>query len=241
LRPLQGAINRALVVNADDFGQSAGVTRGIIEAHERGIVTSASLMVLWPASAEAAAYSRRQPGLSVGLHLDLGEWTCRAGVWEALYTRVDSTDPDAVDLEVRKQLERYRDLVGQNPTHLDSHQHVHRSDPVRSTLMRVAGELRVPLRHLTPSIQHCGSFYGQTATGEPLPDLIGMPALAALLRRLPEGVTELACHPGYAHDLESMYTDERTIELHSLCAPEVRQVLADAEIRLISFADLQAA
>ena len=49
---------RRLIVNADDFGQSPGVNRGIIEAHQHGIVTSASLMVSWPAAAEAAAYGR---------------------------------------------------------------------------------------------------------------------------------------------------------------------------------------
>ena len=46
---------RILVVNADDFGQSEGVNRGIIEAHTNGIVTSASLMVRWPAAREASA------------------------------------------------------------------------------------------------------------------------------------------------------------------------------------------
>jgi predicted glycoside hydrolase/deacetylase ChbG (UPF0249 family) len=43
-----------LIVNADDFGQSAGINRGIIAAHEQGMVTSASLMVRWPAAHEAA-------------------------------------------------------------------------------------------------------------------------------------------------------------------------------------------
>lgn len=53
------AQSRFLIVNADDFGQSPGVNRGIIEAHEHGIVTSASLMVRWPAATEAAAYGRQ--------------------------------------------------------------------------------------------------------------------------------------------------------------------------------------
>ena len=75
---------RALIVNADDFGQSPGVNRGVIRAHERGIVTSVSLMVRWPASTEAAAYGRAHPALSVGLHVDLGEWVCRKGSWQAL-------------------------------------------------------------------------------------------------------------------------------------------------------------
>jgi predicted glycoside hydrolase/deacetylase ChbG (UPF0249 family) len=64
---------RTLIVNADDFGLTSGVNAGIARAHEEGILTSASLMVRWPAAAEAAAYAARTPGLSVGLHVDLGE------------------------------------------------------------------------------------------------------------------------------------------------------------------------
>ena len=67
---------RFLIVNADDFGQSSGVNRGIIQAHCTGIVTSTSLMVRWPAATEASALSLKYPDLNIGLHLDLGEWYC---------------------------------------------------------------------------------------------------------------------------------------------------------------------
>jgi chitin disaccharide deacetylase len=72
-------MRRYLIVNADDFGLSEGVNRGIIEAAEKGIVTSASLMVRQPAAAAAAAYARKLDRISVGLHLDLGEWVYRNG------------------------------------------------------------------------------------------------------------------------------------------------------------------
>ena len=60
-----------IVVTADDLGLSPGVTRGILEAHKRGVVRSASLMVTFASSPEAAALSRLEPDLEVGLHLDL--------------------------------------------------------------------------------------------------------------------------------------------------------------------------
>jgi len=56
---------RSLIVNADDFGQSAGVNAGVMATHQRGIVTSASLMVRSPAAAEAVAYARAHPSLSL--------------------------------------------------------------------------------------------------------------------------------------------------------------------------------
>src|SRR5437016_13239436 len=85
-RGARRVVNRVLVVNADEFGRSRGVNEGVAEAHERGIVTSASLMVRRPHAGDAAAYARAKPALSVGLHVDLGEWTYREGEgWAAVY------------------------------------------------------------------------------------------------------------------------------------------------------------
>ena len=66
-------MTRTLIVNADDFGRSAEINAGIVQAHRDGIVTSASLMVRWPAAVGAAAYARERPDLALGLHFDLGE------------------------------------------------------------------------------------------------------------------------------------------------------------------------
>jgi chitin disaccharide deacetylase len=62
---------RYLTFNADDFGASTGINRGIVECHTRGVVTSASLMVEGRAVHEAVAISRDCPALSVGLHWDV--------------------------------------------------------------------------------------------------------------------------------------------------------------------------
>jgi len=230
--------DRAVIVNADDFGQSAGINRGIGEAHERGIVTSASVMVRWPAAPAAAAYARAHPRLSVGLHVDLGEAIYRGGAWIALYERVDREDARAVEAEIRAQLSLCRDLLGRNPTHLDSHQHAHTEEPVRSILDGIAGELGVPLRHRSSRVRHDGRFYGQTGTGDPLTDGISVAHLVEMLRGLPAGVTEVACHPGFADDLQTMYRAERRIELDALCDPGVRRAVRDEGIDLIGFADL---
>src|SRR5918996_3488980 len=106
---------RVLIVNADDFGRSRGVNRGVIRAHEEGIVTSATMLVRWPAAEDAAAYSRRS-SLSVGLHFDLGEWEYRDGEWHALYEVPVAQTPDAIAEEVERQLERFELLTGRSPT-----------------------------------------------------------------------------------------------------------------------------
>src|SRR5215472_6600967 len=111
---------RYLIVNADDFGLSEGVNRGIIQAFERGIVTSASLMVRQPAAEAAANYACKNPRLSLGLHLDLGEWFFKDGEWLPLYSVVSTDDAKAVAAEIERQLTQFRKLSGQNPSHLDS-------------------------------------------------------------------------------------------------------------------------
>jgi predicted glycoside hydrolase/deacetylase ChbG (UPF0249 family) len=228
-----------LIVNADDFGMSSGINRGIIEAHERGIVTSASLMVRGGAAREAALLAREHTRLSVGLHVDLGEWCYRGGNWVPVYEVVDLENRAAVAAEIARQLSAFRDMLSCDPTHLDSHQHVHQQQPVRSLLVKLARELKVPLRHCSDEVSYCGDFYGQTGKGEPQHEAITMEGLKATLAELPMGVTELGCHPGWAEDLQSSYGIERAMEVQTLCDPGVRAFLAAEGIELHSFATLR--
>jgi predicted glycoside hydrolase/deacetylase ChbG (UPF0249 family) len=228
--------DRVLIVNADDFGRSAGVNRGVIQAHEEGIVTSATLMVRWPAAEEAAEYARGR-SLSVGLHLDLGEWERRDGEWHSRYEVLEGDSEEAVAEEIARQLERFESLVGATPTHLDSHQHVHRRDPVRTAVWRVAHRLAIPVRELTPDISYIG-FHGQDQDGNPLPEAITPEVLVETIEQLPQGVTELGCHPAADADHPSAYDRERLRELEVLCDPMVAAAIDRAGVALRSFGDL---
>lgn len=227
-----------LIVNADDFGQSHGINLGIITAYRHGIVRSASLMVRWPAVAEASAYAREHPGLSVGLHVDLGEQIFRAGEWVPLYIVVPLQDETAIRDEISRQLGVFDRLMGHAPTHLDSHQHVHLREPVRAILMELAQRLGIPLRHCSPEITYRGNFYGQTVEGTPLHDVISVDGLIQILESLSAGCTELGCHPAAHCDLHTMYGQERLEELKVLCDPRVRAAVLAMGFELRSFADL---
>jgi predicted glycoside hydrolase/deacetylase ChbG (UPF0249 family) len=230
--------HRYLIVNADDFGQSRGINRGIIQAYERGIVTSASLMVWGQAAAEAAAYAHAQPKLSLGLHVDLGEWTYRGNEWVPVYELVPADDDQAVAGEAERQLAAFRRLVGADPTHLDSHQHVHRENGMRPIFAEIARRLSIPLRSVSPEVPYCGNFYGQDEKGQSFSKLISVDALIKILAELPRGVTELGCHPGKGNDFESKYRGERAQEVKTLCDPQVRAAVASMGITLCSFRDV---
>jgi predicted glycoside hydrolase/deacetylase ChbG (UPF0249 family) len=229
---------RYLIVNADDFGLSPGVNEGIIVAHQRGIVTSASLMVRRSSAAEAVRCARDHPELGLGLHVELAEWEFRDGAWLCVDQAVDVNDRSAVAAEVARQLAAFRNLVGRNPTHLDSHQHVHRDEPVKSVLSARAHGFGVPLRHFSSSVGYRGDFYGQTARGAPLPGSISADRLIAILKSLTPGITELGCHPGLGGDLASVYNQERALEVEALCDPRVRETIAAERIILRSFCGL---
>ena len=228
-----------LIVNADDFGQSTGINEGIIETFERGIVRSTSLMTRWPAAAEAARYAKAHPDLSVGLHLDLGEWTYRLNQWVPLYQVVRTDDQAAVAEEVRRQLLTFNELLGRNPTHIDSHQHAHCAESVGSIVRKLADEIDAPLRHYS-DVRYCGAFYGQTSTGTPLLANIAVDALLKLLANLDPGITELGCHPAKRIDFDTMYSIERVMELEILCNSRIPEFLAENHIELCSFHSVSA-
>jgi len=231
---------RRLVVNADDLGLSAGVNRGIAEAVERGIVTSVSLMVRGPDAAGAARWARAHPHVSTGLHVDIGEWAFRDGAWAPLYQVVDPEDAAAVSDELSHQLRMFLHLLGRPPTHLDSHQHAHRAQPLRSCLAHAGERLGVTVREMSGSVAYCGEFYGQDGRGQPYHSGITFEALLGVFDRLPEGTTELSCHPGSddLSEIDSMYVSERAIERAVLCDQRVRPALAARGIQLRSFAAL---
>jgi predicted glycoside hydrolase/deacetylase ChbG (UPF0249 family) len=210
-----------LIVNADDFGASPGINRGVVEAHRRGILTSASLLVDMPASEEAAGLARGLPRLSAGLHVDL------AG----------RADPDDCRAELRRQLRRFQELTGGPPTHLDSHHNVHRDPRLLGPFLELARQHGLPLREHSPA-RYFSKFYGQWG-GASHPEQVGVDSLVRMLEtEVPDGCTELNCHPGYVGPgLASSYAAEREAELRTLCAPAVRAALARLDIRLINFWD----
>jgi predicted glycoside hydrolase/deacetylase ChbG (UPF0249 family) len=224
-------VDKHLIFNADDFGASTGVNRGILECHTRGVVTSASLMVTGRAAAEAVSMSRDHPALAVGLHWDVcGENECA----------FDLDDVPAVRDEFRRQLDAFHRLLGRPPTHVDSHRHAHRAVHLLPVFRDLVAPLGVPLRG-DGRVRFVGGFYAQWEWLVTNLEYVSVPFLQRLLREeVAEGWTELSCHPGYrSPDFSSVYLAEREAEVRTLTDPRVGRTLAALGIRLVSFADLE--
>ena len=210
-----------LIVNADDFGASRGINRGIIEAHRHGIVTSTSLMVNTPFSAEAAKLADEVRHLSVGLHVNLPTET--------------NGSPEHTRDDLQKQFARFVELMGRPPTHLDSHHNVHRDPEKLPVFFALAEEYDLPLREHS-AVRYFPRFYGQWGRQTHL-EQISVESLTRMLEtEIETGITELSCHPGYVDaDHVTGYYVEREAELSTLCDPVIREVLAMQSIQLTNY------
>jgi predicted glycoside hydrolase/deacetylase ChbG (UPF0249 family) len=222
-------MHKYLIFNADDFGASTGVNRGILECHTRGVVTSTSFMVTGRAVREAVSISRDHPALAVGLHWDV------CGEDEREF---DTGDQAVVRDEFRRQLDEFHRLLGRMPTHVDSHRHVHREEHLMPVFRELVAPLRVPLRD-EGRVNFVGGFYAQWEWKVTKLEYVSVPFLRRMLREeVPRGWTEFSCHPGYASaDYTSVYLAEREAEVRTLTDPRIRQTIEELGIRLVSYAD----
>ncbi|MBI4588116.1 MAG: ChbG/HpnK family deacetylase [Candidatus Rokubacteria bacterium] len=248
---------KRLIVNADDFGLTAGVSRGILEAHRKGIVTSTTMLVnreVDPALVEELKGS----DLGVGLHLNL-----TLGTPVSDPTRVPSlvdgegafirdareaaarATADEARIELGTQIDAFRKLMGRFPSHLDSHHHVGRHAPIQGLIFDFARALKLPVRSPDDRVRAAARrlklrtpdhFFGESGP-EPC---WSAERLLAQLASLPDGVSEFMTHPGYFdRDLAySRYGRQREEELRGLTDPAVREAVVARGICLCHFGEL---
>lgn len=152
---------KRLIINADDFGLSRGINEGIILAHRKGILTSATLMANMPAFGQAVELAGQNRGLGVGVHLNIlrgvpvsppervpslidpeGRFWSRVSVLiKKLISR--QVRVEEVEREWRAQLEKILG-AGIRPTHFDSEKHLHTWPPLFRTVLKLAGEYSIP-------------------------------------------------------------------------------------------------
>ena len=247
-------MSRRLVVNADDWGMTRGVSEGILAAHRHGIVTSTTVLVT--ADLDRGLVARLlDSGLGVGLHvnLTLGMPLTRGRslvdghgrfVRDARHAAARAAGRD-VHAEVEAQVAKFQKTFRRVPTHLDSHHHVGLHSPVREIVLQVARELGVPVRSQDGAARTRARSAGLRTPdhffGESGPGAYWSPATTlATLRALPPGVSEFMTHPGWfdADLAGSRYGRQRETEMIGLGTPHARAAAAALAITLCTFAEI---
>ena len=182
---------RRLIVNADDFGFTRDVNRGIVAAHQRGILTATTLMATGAAFDDAVALARENPSLDIGCHLVLvnapsalePERLLPATVAELLgllaLGRIRVYD------ELRAQVRKIL-AAGIRPTHLDTHKHTHLASPVLEAVARISEEFRI--RWVRRPFD-----FPLTAAGVPWTKRLSSRALTVVRRRFHRVLTAHGC------------------------------------------------
>ena len=248
---------KRLIVNADDLGRTPGINAGIFEAHARGLVTSATLMVGFTPAKEATDAWARSPEIGIGLHValtggrpilpseEVPSLVDGEGRFPAKPDGLEGARPEEVMAEVGAQFERFRALAGRLPTHLDSHHHSHRLPMVCDALVKIAGRYSLPVRKASDEVGERLRQAGIATSDFFVERFFGSEArlgvLLEILGNLAPGVTELMCHPAKVDEalrLDSSYVDARDQELAVLTHPEAIRAIQEEDILLTHFGEL---
>jgi predicted glycoside hydrolase/deacetylase ChbG (UPF0249 family) len=154
-------MHRQLIVNADDYGRSPGVSRGILDAHRGGIVTSTTVMINQPGIEPQLEEALACEGLGIGLHLVFSAWrpllppatipglVRSDGMFldqHTLWAQAERIPLEQLTAELAAQLERFVSLAGGEPDHLDCHHFVHLYPPFFQIYADLAAQYSLPLR-----------------------------------------------------------------------------------------------
>jgi predicted glycoside hydrolase/deacetylase ChbG (UPF0249 family) len=271
---------KVLITNADDYGRSPAVSRGIRHAHTYGIVSSTTVMVNLPGAAmEIANAMEETPGLALGVHLNLttgppcstpeavpglvdhqGQFLDKS----IFFNHPDEIKASEVGTEWRAQIDAFLGS-GAQLDHLDSHHHIAAWSPTLwEIFLSLADEYHCGIRYpipadlpwqslfdLIPLSSHTWARNGLNqmtqSAGLTCPDrfLAGffgtganLKQLHIMLHELPEGVSEIMCHPGFVDETlreVSGYWEERKVELDALTHPETLRLLSKRNIHLRNF------
>jgi len=245
-----------LVVNADDFGLSKGQNYGIIEAHRQGIVTSTTAMVNGEAIVHATELCQQVAELGGGMHfvLTLGKPLSampmltregQLGKWVWQMAEEGRLPLQEINQELASQYQRFIELFGCPPTHIDSHHHVHFIPEIYDIVDRFARERDIPIRRdrrssagntsVQPAARSNEGFSSEFY-GDSLSEALFLKILDDSLQR-GETTLEVMCHPAFvdATIKKSAYCYQRLVELEILTSASLKKEITQRGYRLTNF------
>lgn len=242
-----------LIVNADDFGLSPGVSAGILYAHKYGILTSTTAMVNTDFSKQSIKEAKSFPNLGIGLHLVLDAGRPISSSVNSLtddkgsFLKGQALIGSAKKTDVKRELEAQLSLLykwGVEVTHIDSHHHMHIHIPcAMEAVQEIASRYKLPVRSFSETelpgdvltTDHfCKNFYGEENVS---PDF-----LLEMFSSLEPGVTEMMCHPAFIDSWlsrNSSYTVTRMKELETLVDSKMMKWVKEHSIELSHYGTLE--
>jgi hypothetical protein len=225
---------KVVIFHVDDAGMSYDSNQGTIQALEKGVATSTSVMMPCPWVPQMAAYLKNYPQVDAGVHLTLtSEWDhYRWGPLAGQAAVPGLTDPqgylwpDAPDVpahagvaeverEIRAQIDKAL-AVGLQPTHLDSHMGTCFFQPFLDCYVKVGVEKKIPVLMIGGHMQHISAEVGSF-----------QPLLIALAERIWQAglpvLDDLVTQPTNARDYEGR--KQQLLKLLAGMQPGITQII----------------
>jgi len=252
---------KQLIINADDFNLTPGVTRGILKSHDEGILTSTTVLINLPLEEKTIRELKMRPKLGLGIHLNVtlaGPVSPVSRIPTLLKPGgIFRRPPDyrekppsvkEIITEYKAQIRLFERRFQKLPDHLDTHHHLHDHLLFFDALASVAKKWKLPIRR--SRIFQWAEFSHQTKSLRSPDYLFGSldaqshwkrTSFLAVAENLPEGTSEIGCHPAFC-DVTlreiSSFREVREEELAVFSDRKLRKTLSQLGIELIRFSDL---
>lgn len=209
-----------LIIHADDFGLTPGISRGILQTIRQGVVSSTSVIIETPYLSTTKKLIKNNPDVDWGLHVVIENPT---RPFDRYITN-----------ETERQIGLFQQYFHTRPSHIDFHKGFRFDTKIyfslRMLVLRHGLAFRYDNRHKV--VTDFYGFHNRTNTI----DCIREQSLIQILSRVSSGFTELVCHPGYTNGrLSDPYRAQRSIELATLTNPDIRRAITTHDIRISTF------
>ncbi len=254
-------MTRSLIINADDYNLTWGVSRGILRAYDEGIVTSTTVMINLPLERRALQELKKRPGLGAGLHLNVtlgGPVSHRSQVAtlvkrEGIFRRPgDYLQKMPSEREVAREYEAQVGLFvkwfGKKPDHLDTHHHLQDFPLFFRALAGVARRWKVPVRRsrIFQLDQYQREVKGLKTTDYLFGNLEARfiwrkDSFWGVVENLPDGTSEIGCHPAYCDQKLreiSSFRELREEELRLFSDRQLRKEITSLGVELTRFSQI---
>lgn len=229
-----------LIFNADDLGLSKLTDDGIIECAKKGVVKSASLMILSPI-ARGSYQSAIKNNISVGLHLDVTTFCEKSLAKKTInaksgVTTLNNQELNLIIQEFQKQFDLYFAFFKKPPDHINFHHPLYFIPGLTTKFKEWVTKINIPTRYFRdlgeinlvhPDYTEFGFFEKEN---------LATNYLIKLIDKLPDGITEIMTHPGMLDTkLECVYVKERPIQVKTLTDPKLKTYLYKNNINIIDY------
>lgn len=225
-----------LIINADDYGYTSGINKGIRQGMINGIITSTTVLSNCSIDQDDIDQLKQIKHIGIGLHLNLTlEKPLSHGksiqdsngyFYDRKKLDFEKLNLDEVEQEFRAQINQFITYFNQNPTHFDSHHSIHDHPKILPLTHKLMQEYQVPARRLS-NIPFVGSFFGENATLSHLMDIIK--------NHQSDSCIEVMTHSGCSDDelrRKSSYSDLRENELNILMSQEIQTFITKQGVEL---------